>query len=447
MKKRKNICIAIAVLMLIAIATICISAEDTSLELTVGSVETVKNEEALISHGLQVIAAQKPMVIAGLRGNVLNFSEERFACAMNLSSVEYITVTKLPNVSCGSLYIGSEGVSEGQTVKASDIALMTYEEASAGVGGEASFEFTVNDSTYEMTCNIIMIDTVNYSPTVSLASPASLNVETYRNVLVTGALSAYDPEGDAMVYEIVKYPENGRLSLDNQTLGTYTYVPDEAYTGEDSFCYVVRDIYGNYSASEEVKIHVATQGCATVYSDLLDHALHSSAIAMTECGVMNGVQVGDYYYFEADRSVSRAEFLVTAMSAIGIKNLPEVSTTVFADDREISDEMKGYVSLAYSKGYISGIKVGGDLYFKPDEPIKLSEAAVIISNMIGYAEPKVVPVFADAERIPAWSEKAIKSLHALGILETPDMNSGAEKEITRGDMAKLLQKTMFVIGK
>ena len=75
MKKRKNICIAIAVLMLIAIATICISAEDTSLELTVGSVETVKNEEALISHGLQVIAAQKPMVIAGLRGNVLNFSD------------------------------------------------------------------------------------------------------------------------------------------------------------------------------------------------------------------------------------------------------------------------------------------------------------------------------------------------------------------------------------
>ena len=98
------------------------------------------------------------------------------------------------------------------------------------------------------------------------------------------------------------------------------------------------------------------------------------------------------------------------------------------------------------KGYISGIKSSGKLYFRPDEAITLSEAAVIVSNMIGYAEPKVAPAFADAEDIPSWSGKAIESLHTLGILEFPDNVTGACENVTRGDMAKILNKTMFVIS-
>ena len=56
-------------------------------------------------------------------------------------------------------------------------------------------------------------------------------------------------------------------------------------------------------------------------------------------------------------------------------------------------------------------------------------------------------MFVDADNIPAWSERAISSLHTLGILETPDKIAGAGDIITRGDMAKLLNKTMQVIGR
>ena len=109
--------------------------------------------------------------------------------------------------------------------------------------------------------------------------------------------------------------------------------------------------------------------------------------------------------------------------------------------------MKGYIDLAYSKGYISGTEIEGKLYFNPNQSIKLSEASVILSNMIGYAEPKIAPVFADADSIPTWSNKAIQSLHTLGILELPDMVTGACENVTRGDMAKLLNKAMCVINK
>ena len=448
--KRLSAVIVIAVLMCSAMC-ISVSADDDQTSaistLISGGTAVLATQQNTVSCALDVIANQNQMAIAGIKGNPLNFSVERFECAMNLSDIDSITITSLPDMSSGALYIGSDAVSVGQRISASNISLMTYEEAKTGVGKKASFKFCVNDNAYDIVCNIFMIDSVNYSPTVKMASYVSLNNETYKDVMISGVLSAHDPEGDDLTYEIVNYPAHGLLVLENKSLGTYTYTPYESYTGNDCFEYVVRDKYGNYSTSAKVTIEVNTQKTSTVYSDMLNDELYSHALAVTESGLMNGVQVGNYFYFEADREVSRAEFVVTAMNAIGIKNVPEVKDTGFADDSDISPAMKGYISLAYSKGYISGIKQDGEINFKPDEKISLSEAAVIVSNMIGYAKPSVTPVFADADSIPSWSNSAIESLYTLGILEFPDKTVGASDTVTRGDMAKLLNKTMQVIGK
>ena len=448
MKLIKKISGLLFVVVIIACFAISVRAEDSRSLYGISSSVTVSEEKKIpVSCGLNVIAAQNDMALAGIKGNELCFSADRFACAMNLSDVDYIVITRLPDAVCGSLYIGSEGVSLNQKISAAEIGLMTFEESSVGSGNNASFDFTVNGSAYEISCNIYMLDEVNYSPTLSLAAYASLNPETYKGMRLSGVLSAYDPEGDDLKYEIVKYPANGTVVIEDENLGTYTYYPDASFSGDDKFSYVVCDKYGNYSASAEVTVRVSTPSVPTIYSDLANDALQCYATAVTENGLMNGVQVGNYYYFEADREVTRAEFLVTAMNAVGIKNVPEVSSTVFADDEEIGAEMKGYVELAYTMGYISGTKMDGKLYFRPDESIKMSEAAVIISNMIGYAQAKVTTVFADADAIPSWSSKAVESLYTLGIIESADMVSGAGENVTRGDVAKLLARTMLVIGK
>ncbi len=448
MNKKKIFAVVLAAL---AAFTLSISAmaEDISsaLDLPRSEKEDITSVSAPpVSIGLDVIAENSQMAIAGICGEALNFSAERFACAMNISEIETVTVTSLPDAICGSLYLGSEAVSVGRRIRASELSLLTYEETDDGKGKSNSFCFKANDSAYEMTCNIFMIDEINYSPSVSLASFASLNSTTYKNVMTSGVMSAHDPEGDKMTFEIVRYPKNGRVTVDDAATGRYTYIPEENFTGEDSFIYVAVDIYGNYSSWQRVNLTVAPKQSMAVYKDLEGDPLHVHAIAMTECGIMNGIQVGDNYYFEADRSVSRAEFVVTAMNSIGIKSLPEVDTTCFYDDEKISSEMKSYISLAYSKGYISGKMVEGNLCFEPDEEIKLSESAVIISNMIGYAEPKVTPAFADRDSIPSFSGKAIESLYTLGVLELPDMKVGACEILTRGDMAKLLNKAMLVIS-
>lgn len=423
--------------------------DDGRYSLSLISSESVDVSELnnCISYGLDVMAFQNQMAIAGICGNALNFSAERFACAMNLSSIDHIVITKLPDAMHGSLYIGSNGVSEGQKISADTLKLMTYEESNVGVGSNASFEFRVNGGTYDVICNIFMIDEINYSPTVRMASSLSLNIETYRDIKISGVLSAYDPEGDELTYEIVKYPSNGIISIDDKQRGMYTYMPNTSYTGSDSFKYVVRDKYGNYSESKEVELTVSAQSTSMVYSDLLDDEIYRYAIAMTENGLMNGIKIGNCYYFEANREISRAEFVVTAMNAIGIKNVPETDLTGFADNADIGEEMRGYISLAYSKGYISGIKSDGNIYFRPDDKIKLSEAAVILSNMIGYAKPDVIPVFADRDSIPQWSSDAIESLYTLGILELPDKTVGANNVLTKGNMAKILNKAMQAIGR
>ncbi len=441
-------CLVVAAVFAIFTVTASAQSQDdqSTLYSMINSSTNVAQSKNIVSYGLDVVAYQNQMAIAGIKGNALSFTKERFACAMNLSEVDYITVTKLPDGKLGTLYIGSESVSVGQKISANAISLMTYEESKGGIGKSSSFEFTVNGASYPIVCNIFMISTVNYSPTVTTASYASLNKKTYRDIMIEGVLAAHDPEGDELTYEIVKYPYHGQVIVTDKALGTYTYIPTSSYTGEDSFCYVVRDKYGNYSGGAKVSISVSAQSTSTVYSDLLGDAVYSHAISMTENGLMNGVKVGNYYYFEADRQVSRAEFVVTAMNAIGIKNVPDVETTGFFDDGDISDEMKGYIALAYTKGYISGIKEDGNICFKPDEPITLSEASVIVSNMIGYKSPSVTPAFADADKIPSFASEAIESLYTLGILEFPDKTVSADSLVTRGDMAQILAKTMQVIS-
>ena len=404
---------------------------------------TLAEANGKISYGIDVLANGAKTQVAGLIGQPLNFSMDKFACAMNLKKVSSITITSLPDEKAGVLYYGSNYVSVGDTIYGENISLLSFE-ANDGKT-EASFKYKINSSGYEMECMIYMLEAVNASPTVSVASYASLNLLTYKGISAVGVLAAHDPEGDELTFEIVKYPTDGILTLDDCHTGAYTYVPDKTFTGGDEFIYVVKDKYGNYSEGARVNISVDAPSVSIKYNDLEESDVYNYAITMTEMGIMNGERVGDNYYFRPDGEVSRGDFLVSAMKALGITSVPAANSTPFSDDADIASEIRGYVNLAYAKGYISGIEDGDALCFCADEKITVSEASVIISNMIGYASPDVIPTFIDKDKIPEWSERAVLSLHSLGILETFDSSIGADKILDRGDMAKMLSKSVLVM--
>lgn len=398
-----------------------------------------------VSYGLEVIAGQTDMRVCTLYGQSLDFSRECFMRGMNLSDIEFIQVTSLPSAVYGTLFYGSEKMTEGQVISGDFIDKMTFS-PSGKFTDCATFKFRVNGSNYENECKMYFLESVNASPSTDNASYVSLNLETYRNIDAFGVLSGYDSDGDEVTFEITKYPEEGVVKILDKKYGTYSYTPLSGYSGKDEFEYVVRDEYGNYSASATVEVTISVPSVSVVYSDLDGSDVYSHAINLTENGIMNGVQVGDYFYFKPEETVTRAEFIVTAMTALGIKNVPDVSDTGFFDDSDIRPELKGYIALAYSKGYISGKRVDGEICFDPNEVIKLSEASVIISNIIGYSDPEIKPVFSDSS-IPSWSARAVISLHALGVLECSDGTIDAGGDVSRGEMAKLLSRSMIISGR
>ena len=163
---------------------------------------------------------------------------------------------------------------------------------------------------------------------------------------------------------------------------------------------------------------------------------------LTEAGVMSGTQIGSQYYFHPEKNVTRAEFLVMAMNAAGISDVPTCYDTGFADDAEIPESMKGYVATAYALKYISGSIVDGELKFLPNEEITRAQAAVMVANIMGLEDVAVTPTFADGSEIPAWASEAIYSLNTAGILVTHDGYISATAKLTREETAAMLAAVM-----
>lgn len=401
----------------------------------------VDNQPVPLSPALHVLAAKTDMRVATLTGNDYAFDKEDFARAMNLWSVDYVTIKKLPDPTQGALYVGSDGVVAGQTLRAADLSLLTFEPAAMTVG-QSEFTFTVNGSAYEMTCIVCILASVNASPTTSAVPAQSNGLQVYANTPACGVLGGYDPEGDALTFEVVSYPQKGILTVTDTATGAYTYMPGKDYVGTDAFTYVIRDCYGNYSAAGTVSVTVQACTLNRTFDDLDGKACLTDALRMSELGLMSGTQKGSLYCFEPGREISRVDFLVTAMNAVGMTCAP-VSNTGFADDADIPDAMKGYVKTAYEKGYVSATGKQGELYFRPNETISRGEAAVILSNLIGYANQKIPTSFTDT--VPTFAEDAVVSLYSLGILQTPDGSVQANAAMTRADVAMWLAKTISLI--
>ena len=159
---------------------------------------------------------------------------------------------------------------------------------------------------------------------------------------------------------------------------------------------------------------------------------------------MSGTQIGDGYYFQPDKAVSRSEFVVLAMQALGIREVNSLRTTGFADDDEIPVSMKGYIAAAHELEYINGSYVDARLCFLPDESITRAEAAVIVGRMLEVAVPVIAPTFSDAEDIPAWASNSLAALSSMGVMETSGGKISANEIMTRGETAKMLSAMLRV---
>lgn len=396
---------------------------------------------ARISYGADCLATRGELIKSGLRGRDICFTEADFKQALGVSRVSSVTLLSLPEATDGVLKVNGLAAVVGQVVSGDRLSSISFSPASSAIE-RAEFRFCAGSAvgTTALTCTLRILDRINYAPTVLTAPSSSLYVETRKDVRVFGRMTAEDPEGDLLTYLVISYPTKGALTSDEN--GEFCYTPNTGASGEDSFRYVARDGYGNYSGVATVRISVRAESSCSTYTDMENDPAHNAALTLTEAGIMNGEIKGDGLYFRPDETVSRAEFVVMAMKAAGIKPAAGVTRTWFDDDGKISAAERPYLATAQLYGYISGYFDGESLCFSPDKDITRAEAAVILNAMLNASVPTSLTTLADASEIPAWASSALYALTGAGIFTAEDGHIHAQDPLTRAAAAETLAATI-----
>ena len=390
----------------------------------------------MLSPAFMNLAEEVTMIKSGLVSGEITFTADDFAKATGRAPAS-VTVTALPPASGGILYLGDAPVLANQIISRESLHSLRFVPAKDCT--EASFRFK-SGGEYSIGCILRYTDSVNLAPTIT-DSPAlrtSAGLWTQQDIAVHGSLSASDPEGDALTFEITRYPENGLLRLTNPQNGDYCYTPCDGVTGEDSFSYIVRDEWGNYSEEASVVIDIDKAAADLVFADMDGHWAHNAALVMAAENAMEVESVNGELYFRPDEAISREDFLVTVMKALGAGEIAPCAT-VFADHTDMAAESTGYVARAYDLGIIKGVEENGERYFRPSSTITRAEAAVILNAIIGADEPETVPVFADHSSVPVWAQGSLYALSNAGIFTgTGSGNLSPNTSLSRAQTAQIL---------
>ena len=398
-----------------------------------------------ISPAIDVIASDFSMVKASLSQNgELIFDINDFDEAIG-TNVKSITVTSLPDKNVGRLMLDNLYVVEKQVVYREDFSMLRFVQTAEDSAG-AVFKFKPNESEYEIECSLKMLQSVNLSPVATNGD--SVSAWTNSNISCFGVLSGYDPDGDELRFEMVSYPEKGLITITNTATGDYVYTPYEDATGTDAFSYRVRDAFGNYSETCVVKMKIEKLKTSLVFSDLENNSCLNAAITLYENDIMTfKPNANGSFDFRPNEEITREEFIVLVMKAMGAKDAPSIEKTRFADDNDITPEYKGYLESAFSLGIVKGKNENDGVHLKPKETITVSEAAKIINKIIGAKIESGITVFEDFDQIPKDAVEDITTLAELGILTKTNGKISPNSPLTREQTAKILMSLLEYRGK
>ena len=154
-----------------------------------------------------------------------------------------------------------------------------------------------------------------------------LEIRTYRGIPYQGQLEGTDPDGGELTFAIDVQPKKGTVTVEG---ANFTYTPKDNALGADSFTYTAANSAGAVSQSATVTVTIEKTRSGVTYADT-DAATATAAQDLAEQGVFTGARIGEKWYFEPDRTVSRGEFLAMVLETAGA-DVTEVTRTGFCDD-------------------------------------------------------------------------------------------------------------------
>jgi gliding motility-associated-like protein len=117
----------------------------------------------------------------------------------------------------------------------------TYSPA-AGYTGNDSFTINVTDGTVTVPLTVnVTVRPVNHAP-----SGGTQLVFTDEDTELNASVISTDPDGDALTYTVTSTTTHGTLNLSSN--GTFTYLPNKDFNGDDHFTVAVSDGHGGTAA-------------------------------------------------------------------------------------------------------------------------------------------------------------------------------------------------------
>ena len=272
-------------------------------------------------------------------------------------------------------------------------------------------------------------------------APVAENLEftTYRNTSFGGTLSAYDSDGEELNYEITTSPVKGDIKLESD--GSFVYTPRQDKKGKDYFGYRAIDSEGNGSQEATVIITIEKQKSGVSYSDMEGNAAEYAAVLLSERGVFTGQQLCGKYQFCPEETVSRGEFMSMCMQLAGSNVVSGVVNTGYRDDASIPAWMKDYVAAAAMNGISFADEDENAPEFAAARPVSKSEAAVILTNVLGLKSVSYMPLY---DELDADAAQACADLSAYGVIKEGRLLGD---EMTRAEAAMLLASAAEILDK
>jgi len=357
--------------------------------------------------------------------------------------LEGIVLTSLPDESEGTLYCGNRALYAGEAVTTENLDQLYFKPA-GNKETTTSFSFipVFNNSNGQIT-------TVSIAQVISKNNPPvaeDVEYETIKNIAVTCRFKISDPDGDDLVVRIQNPPTKGDVVISEEEPDVFIYTPYQNKTGTDSFTYVAVDPDGLMSNTAKVTIRITKNGAKMTYSDMEGNPAHFAAIKLAEEGILIGERMGNNYFFNPAKVVSRGEFVAMALTCLGIEVTTPVTKTGFADDSDTPAWVKPYLSTALKQGIITGVStLDGRRVFRSENPLTRAEALVVLNNILKLDDGEKRPVFADDEAVPAWAMDAASKAVANDLIETASDGSLRPMDnVTRADAAEMLYRAMKI---
>ena len=318
-----------------------------------------------------------------------------------------ICITGLPDANTGTVMLGNRVLRAGDILTAGQVGQMTFSPLLTEYDQDAVVTYL---PIYENRVEAPVTATISIRGKTDQAPIAEdLAVETYKNLPNQGSLKVNDPEGQTMTYSVTRQPRRGNVQV--YADGTFLYTPKKNKVGVDSFTFTATDPAGNVSREATVTVTILKPKDATQYTDTVGNPCRFAAEWMKNTGLFVGEQIGDARCFQANRAVTKGEFLAMMVKALGIPVDEEATFTGYAD--EVPSWLQPYLAAAMRAGLTANLPVSDTGLWGIDDPITGAEAAVMLQNAMDLSVPTSAETM-DAD-VPQWASFAVSAMNENGI--------------------------------